>query len=239
MADPIFSPDGKWMWTGSEWIPAPPSSASGADSAINLQDSMMSGNVNVEQNTNDASSAINLKDSANLPPPGPVFLPPRGLPPPPGPVFLPPRGLPPPPGPVFLPPPPGPVFLPPRGLPPPPGPVFLPPRGLPPPPGPVFLPPPPGPVLSNKLNSNISTSTQNQNHSSTSFNNQESENRFGMIFLGLFFIAVGLIDVIGSKYDFDLWGEFLGFDLPLWLWMITGYIELSLGFFFISTASDE
>ena len=179
MADPIFSPDGKWMWTGSEWIPAPPSSASGADSAINLQDSMMSGNVNVEQNTNDASSAINLKDSANLPPPGPVFLPPRGL------------------------------------------------------------PPPPGPVLSNKLNSNISTSTQNQNHSSTSFNNQESENRFGMIFLGLFFIAVGLIDVIGSKYDFDLWGEFLGFDLPLWLWMITGYIELSLGFFFISTASDE
>ena len=24
MADPIFSPDGKWMWTGSEWIPAPP-----------------------------------------------------------------------------------------------------------------------------------------------------------------------------------------------------------------------
>jgi len=203
MADPIFSPDGKWMWTGSEWIPAPPSSASGADSAINLQDSMMSGNVNVEQNSNDASSAINLKDSANLPPP------------------------------------PGPVFLPPRGLPPPPGPVFLPPRGLPPPPGPVFLPPPPGPVLSNKLNSNISTSTQNQNHSSTSFNNQESENRFGMIFLGLFFIAVGLIDVIGSKYDFDLWGEFLGFDLPLWLWMITGYIELSLGFFFISTASDE
>ena len=52
------------MWTGSEWIPAPPSSASGADSTINLQDSMMSGDVNVEQNSNDASSAINLKDSA-------------------------------------------------------------------------------------------------------------------------------------------------------------------------------
>ena len=24
MTDPVISPDGKWMWTGSEWIPAPP-----------------------------------------------------------------------------------------------------------------------------------------------------------------------------------------------------------------------
>ena len=64
MANPIFSPDGKWMWTGSEWIPAPPTSASGTDSTINLQDSMMSGNVNVEQKSHDASSVINLKDSA-------------------------------------------------------------------------------------------------------------------------------------------------------------------------------
>ena len=26
MSDPIISPDGNWMWTGSEWIPAPPDS---------------------------------------------------------------------------------------------------------------------------------------------------------------------------------------------------------------------
>jgi len=26
MSDPITSPDGKWMWTGAEWIPAPPNS---------------------------------------------------------------------------------------------------------------------------------------------------------------------------------------------------------------------
>ena len=25
MSDPVFSPDGKWMWTGKEWVPAPPS----------------------------------------------------------------------------------------------------------------------------------------------------------------------------------------------------------------------
>jgi len=24
MAEPTFSPDGKWMWNGDEWIPAPP-----------------------------------------------------------------------------------------------------------------------------------------------------------------------------------------------------------------------
>ena len=64
MTDPVISPDGKWMWTGSEWIPSPPTSAPTADSTINLEDSMMSGNVNVEQNSNDVSSTINLKDSA-------------------------------------------------------------------------------------------------------------------------------------------------------------------------------
>ena len=26
MTDPVISPDGKFMWTGSEWIPAPPTS---------------------------------------------------------------------------------------------------------------------------------------------------------------------------------------------------------------------
>lgn len=26
MTQPVFSPDGKWMWTGNEWIPAPPQS---------------------------------------------------------------------------------------------------------------------------------------------------------------------------------------------------------------------
>jgi len=64
MADPIISPDGKFMWTGTEWIPAPPTSAQGAHSNINLEDSMMSGDVNIEQGSTSASSAINLKDSA-------------------------------------------------------------------------------------------------------------------------------------------------------------------------------
>ena len=24
MSDTVISPDGKWMWNGSEWLPAPP-----------------------------------------------------------------------------------------------------------------------------------------------------------------------------------------------------------------------
>jgi tetratricopeptide (TPR) repeat protein len=48
MADPIISPDGKWMWTGAEWIPAPPSSSQSAN--VSLQDSVISGDVTITQN---------------------------------------------------------------------------------------------------------------------------------------------------------------------------------------------
>lgn len=64
MKEPIYSPDGKWIWSGDEWIPIPPTSAQSSKSNINLQDSMMSGNVNIEQNSPDVSSGITLKDSA-------------------------------------------------------------------------------------------------------------------------------------------------------------------------------
>ncbi|HJM54924.1 MAG TPA: Tudor-knot domain-containing protein [Poseidonia sp.] len=48
MVDPILSPDGKFMWTGSEWIPAPPSSDESTQSAsknFTLNDSVMSGDI--------------------------------------------------------------------------------------------------------------------------------------------------------------------------------------------------
>ena len=50
MADTIFSPDGKWMWIGSEWIPAPPTSTQALGSTINLKDSAMSGDIHITQN---------------------------------------------------------------------------------------------------------------------------------------------------------------------------------------------
>ena len=44
----ILSSDGKWMWTGSKWIPAPPTSSQSAN--VNLQDSVVGGDVNITQN---------------------------------------------------------------------------------------------------------------------------------------------------------------------------------------------
>ena len=35
MADPITSPDGNWMWTGSEWIPTPPDSETEVPESLN------------------------------------------------------------------------------------------------------------------------------------------------------------------------------------------------------------
>lgn len=54
MDGPIFSPDGKWMWSGSEWIPAPPPSKS---PKINLQDSVVAGDLNLVQNDPDTIAA--------------------------------------------------------------------------------------------------------------------------------------------------------------------------------------
>ncbi len=42
MDDGVFSPDGKWMWSGSEWIPAPPGRGT---QQLNMQDSVIGGDV--------------------------------------------------------------------------------------------------------------------------------------------------------------------------------------------------
>ena len=48
MSDLTISPDGKWMWTGTEWIPAPPSPSQSAN--VNLHDSVVGGDVIITQN---------------------------------------------------------------------------------------------------------------------------------------------------------------------------------------------
>ena len=49
MSDPVISPDGKFMWTGSEWIPAPPTQESEpqvpSEQILNMQDSVVGGDV--------------------------------------------------------------------------------------------------------------------------------------------------------------------------------------------------
>lgn len=41
MTDPVYSPDGKFIWSGSEWIPAPPK----GNQTLNMQDSVVGGDV--------------------------------------------------------------------------------------------------------------------------------------------------------------------------------------------------
>ena len=41
MSEPVISPDGKFMWSGSEWIPAPPK----GNQTLNMQDSVVGGDV--------------------------------------------------------------------------------------------------------------------------------------------------------------------------------------------------
>ena len=49
MTNNPISPDGKFMWTGSEWIPVPPNTSSQKTSML-LQDSVIGGDVNITQN---------------------------------------------------------------------------------------------------------------------------------------------------------------------------------------------
>ena len=55
MADPVFSPDGKWMWSGSEWIPAPPGQAG---QQLNMQDSVIGGDVVHNTTINNDPTAV-------------------------------------------------------------------------------------------------------------------------------------------------------------------------------------
>ena len=50
MTDHIMSSDGKFMWTGSEWIPAPPN---GNYASVSMQDSVVAGDVNITQNNSE------------------------------------------------------------------------------------------------------------------------------------------------------------------------------------------
>ena len=54
---------------------------------------------------------------------------------------------------------------------------------------------------------------------------------------GIIFILIGLVDLIGSYTGFDLWGGFLGLDLPEFFWTYSAYIEMILGYLLFNFAS--
>lgn len=54
---------------------------------------------------------------------------------------------------------------------------------------------------------------------------------------GIILIVIGLIDLIGSYTGFDLWGGFLGIQLPDLLWKYSSYIALIAGYFLFNFGS--
>lgn len=60
--------------------------------------------------------------------------------------------------------------------------------------------------------------------------------------VGIIIIAFGLVDLLGSYADFDLWGGFIGVQLPETLWSYSSYIEIIIGYVVMnigSKSSDE
>lgn len=60
-----------------------------------------------------------------------------------------------------------------------------------------------------------------------------------MKILGIIIIVVGLIDLIGSYVGFDLWGGFIGVELPDILWSYSSFIEIGLGYFVMKIGSND
>lgn len=62
-----------------------------------------------------------------------------------------------------------------------------------------------------------------------------------MKIIGILIIAFGLVDLIGSYAEFDLWGGFLGVQLPEVLWKFSAYIEIAIGaaLFKFGSSSEE
>lgn len=69
MADPVFSPDGQFMWDGSQWIPAPPASQSQATHGLgtNLHDSVMQATGDIIQGTSTRIDRVVINQTAAQP----------------------------------------------------------------------------------------------------------------------------------------------------------------------------
>jgi len=69
MGDPVFSPDGQFMWDGSQWIPAPPASQPQTthDYGTNLHDSVMQATGDIIQGTSTRIDSVVIHQTASQP----------------------------------------------------------------------------------------------------------------------------------------------------------------------------
>jgi hypothetical protein len=58
-----------------------------------------------------------------------------------------------------------------------------------------------------------------------------------MKIIGGLLIAFGIADVGGSYAGVDVWGDWIGVQLPEAIWNFTGYIELGLGYLLFKMGS--
>lgn len=58
----------------------------------------------------------------------------------------------------------------------------------------------------------------------------------GLKVVGGLLIAFGLVDLIGSYTEFDVWTK-IGIELPEIVWRFSAYIEIGLGFFLFKIGS--
>ena len=60
-----------------------------------------------------------------------------------------------------------------------------------------------------------------------------------MKIIGGILIAFGLVDMIGSFTGLDVWGEWIGVDLPEAIWQFTAYIEIGAGYLIFKFGSKS
>ncbi|WMS89035.1 hypothetical protein [Pleionea litopenaei] len=51
-----------------------------------------------------------------------------------------------------------------------------------------------------------------------------------LIILGAILFIFGAVDLVGSFMEFDLWGQYVGVNLPDLLWKYSAYIEMLIGY---------
>jgi len=60
-----------------------------------------------------------------------------------------------------------------------------------------------------------------------------------MKILGLLLIVFGVVDLVGSYAEFDLWGGFIGVQLPEVIWKYSSFIEMGLGYFLFNLSKNN
>ncbi len=60
-----------------------------------------------------------------------------------------------------------------------------------------------------------------------------------MAIIGIVLIIFGIVDLVGSFAGFDVWGDWIGVNLPEVIWRFTAWIEIGLGWVLMKSGSGE